>query len=138
MTAQARFQEVGESLSSRLWDIEQFSYDTFGALGGATVQLQTVNLETFQRLGAVAQSLNFILGDDPLGGRSIRADMLANFPLFLGAPRIQELSAGFDILTIDGGVGERSNMLLSGYYWGPAARNAPGGPQRPLTGLFGQ
>lgn len=34
------------------------------------------------------------------------------------------------------GVGFRSN--LSGYFWGPEAKSAPGGPQRPAGGLFRQ
>jgi len=138
VTAQVRFQAAGENLSSRLWSLEQFSLDTLGALGGIVVEVQTVNLETFERVGTVAQAVAFQMNDLPISGRAVKGSELSFLPWFLGAPRIEGLSAGLDIRTLDGGVGERTNQFLSGYFWGPAARNAPGGPQRPHTGLFGQ
>lgn len=137
MTAQVRFQETGEQLSSRLYSIEQVTYDTLVQTGSAAIMLRTVNLETFQRLGTFSQSIGFFLADDPAGGKSIRASDLVALPWYVGAPRIQGLASGFDVIDTDGGIGNRSDILISGYYWGPAARNAPGGPQRPTTGLFG-
>ncbi len=136
-TMEARVQETGESLSSRLWSIEQMTYDTLVSLAGVGLEVRSVNLETFQRLQVADFSRQLTLASFATGGRGIASRDLAAFPWFLGAPRIQGLAAGFDVVTTDGGIGERSNMLASGYYWGPAARNAPGGPQRPPTGLFG-
>lgn len=137
VTARAQFQVAGENLSSRLWNLEHLTVDTLGALGGIIIEATTVNLETFQRVGAVAQVVAFQMSDLPISGRAIKGDEFDVLPWFLGAPRIAGLVAALDIRSIDGGVGERTNAFMAGYFWGPAARNAPGGPQRPTTGLFG-
>jgi len=137
VTAEAIFQEAGESLSSRLWSLEQITYETLGVLGGSVIEVRTLNLETFQRAQVANQSWGLTLISLPSTGRAIIGREAAFLPWFLGAPRIEGLSAGLNIIAIDGGIGERSGMMLQGYYWGPAARNAAGGPQRPPTGLYG-
>lgn len=37
---------------------------------------------------------------------------------------------------VDNGNGEITGVVAYGYVWGARSSNAPGGPQRPLTGLF--
>lgn len=138
VTAEARFQETNESLSSRLWSMEQISMTQLGALGSPTIEIRTTNLETFQRQGVGNTGFTVRMVANPGTGRSLEGSHLTFLPWFLGAPRIENIAAGFEVLDADGGVGERTSMLISGYYWGPAARNAPGGPQRPVTGLFGR
>jgi len=136
VTAEVIFQEVGDPLSARLYSLETMTFDNLLASGASVIEVRTINLETFQRVAVFNQSISLILTNNPISGRSIDGRAYAVFPWFLGAPRLTG-SAGLDILAQDNGVGDRSNMLLSGYFWGPAARNASGGPQRPTTGLFG-
>lgn len=56
---------------------------------------------------------------------------------FLGElTRATAVAAQINVRIANPGVGPFLQSALVGYFWGPEAKSAPGGPQRPPTGLF--
>lgn len=138
VTAAIDFQTDTAALSSRMWSLEQLAVQKLNSLGSAAVQLIPRNMETFQRaqLPSTGWRLNLVSLPAVPGGRGLDPRDTGLFPIFFGAPRIAGVNAGFELVT-ENDLTNRLNVVAFGYFWGPGARMAPGGPQRPTTGPWG-
>lgn len=132
------FQTDTAALSSRMWSLEQLTVQSLNQLGSGAVQLIARNMETFQRAQLPSTGWRISLADLTTvpGGRAIDISSLGFLPLFFGAPRIAGVNAGLELIK-DNDLTNRLNIIAFGYFWGPGARTAPGGPQRPATGPWG-
>jgi len=138
VTAAIDFQTDSSALSSRMWSLEQLDIQKLNLIGASTVQLIPRNMETFQRQQLPSTGWRLAMTSLPTvpGGRALDARDTALFPIFFGAPRIAGVNCGFEIVA-DNDLTNRLNVVAYGYFWGPGARSAPGGPQRPATGPWG-
>jgi len=138
VTAAIDFQTDSAALSSRMWSLEQLQIQKLNTLGTTGLQLVPRNMETFER--NQLPIAGWRIGVDNLpggpGGRGLNARDMVLFPIFFGAPRIAGVNAGFEIVG-ENDLTNRLNVIAYGYFWGPGARTAPGGPQRPATGPWG-
>lgn len=134
---QVDVQTASAPLSARIFSVEAFNYtELTQAAGGGRGLVETRNMLRFQRLQVADFGWSFLAVNNR-DGRGIEGRDLAILPWFIGQPRGAGVAAGFDLRVDNGGVGQRSDLVVMGYFWEPEAANAPGGPQRPTTGLFG-
>lgn len=138
VTAAIDFQTATSALSSRMWSLEQLQVQTLNTLGGIALQLIPRNMETYQRDQLPITGWRITQDNLPAvpGGRGLNARDAIILPIFFGAPRIAGVNAGFEIVG-NNDLTNRLNVIAYGYFWGPGARTAPGGPQRPATGPWG-
>lgn len=136
LIAQIDFQKANTSLSSRLFSLEQMSL-VMSQNVSTFWDLHTFNLETFERLGIANRVWPLTLVQiSENTGDAIPLGELAGLPLFLGSPSVQGVAAGIDFRTSNQD-GPTFTAFCQGYFWGPGALTAPGGPQRPLRSMYG-
>ena len=121
------------TLSSKLFTVEAISYETNGS---------GVNVVRFNATGFIGQLggerrnvLSTLTQSNGNVGNSIQGRDLAALPKWLGSQRAVGQAATFQaVSTNENGV----DMIFeaSGYWWGPRAVLANGGPQRPPGGLY--
>jgi len=134
-----RFSSAGQPNVSNLWNIEQM------ILGMSTPSAQRVRMDfgnmDIQPVGISTGALTKLvsllledLGAAPASGAL--AKLKDDMPIFLGsAGKEVNGDVAWDVTNI---LNVSFNVFVQGYFWGPGAINAEGGPQRPATGLFGQ
>jgi len=123
---------------SLLWSLEQLVMDQSGVpgrdlridYGGFDIQpLQGSN-------GSLTKLIQLRMLDLPGFSTAVaitKSDV--GRPIFLGAARKDvNVDLAFDVVNTDG---SSLSVFAQGFFWGPAAVNAPGGPQRPLTSIYG-
>ncbi len=127
------FNQAGGPRSSRIYSLEQisiFSDDVVTRVG----RLEQVNLEgPANRVFRGIMGITLLLSVD---GISMNTQDEAFLPRFLGSQRDPALvaSIAFVIANIENVV---TTFEVAGYWWGPRSVLVPGGPQRPLNGMFG-
>jgi len=133
---QVTFQAVDEPAPSLIWSLEQFNLHS--TAGVETAKITITNMDRVPQLGAginLVRAYAIELVSTPIGAALALRDMVV--PIFLGQAidnnQISDLQ--FDAANSNGQV-----ILLhaQGYFWGPGAINAEGGPRRPLGSIFGQ
>lgn len=133
-----RFQLDEDAQISELFNLEQISFDVTSATNRDFL-LETVNMDTLsQNRRASPQRWQFITeGITTLAEGATELLKGSILPVWLGTPNREEGDAGLRILSANIDL-----MLyaatLQGYMWGPRAILAPGGPRRPVGGLFGR
>jgi len=138
MSINIRMSASAQPAVSLLWNLEQLVADStpdtnvtfrldFGGFDVQPLQGSTGSLTKLIQLNLA--SINNITGQAmPIEQTKV--------PIFLGAARKDvNVDLGFDKQNVDG---SSFSVFAQGYFWGPAAINAPGGPQRPLTSLYGR
>ncbi len=129
-----RFSSANEPNPSTLWNLEQLVANHSGT--SVVLRLDFGNMDflpfapsdgalTIQYQAALVPSLL---------GNVLNLDAI-QLPIFLGAAR-KEVNGdlAFDATNENG---SSLNIYAQGFFWGPEAVNAAGGPQRPSTGLYG-
>lgn len=134
-----RFSTATDPNVSTLWNLEQLTISS-GENGAATASLDYGNMDV-QPPGNSTGGLFkvYLIALPDFGAVSVLRSMdIARpaLPLFLGAAG-KEVN-GQLLFSTDNVLNASFTVAAQGYFWGPAALNAPGGPQRPATGLFGR
>lgn len=133
MAAQLDFTKVGSLFNSRFYSLEDFI---------ATKNQQTnvdAGLE-IRNMGDPGQSGNpriysaFFVTSNPLAVVQPQA-VVPLRGLFLGQQQLVSSVSGL-ILTLANSNGILVTMFAEGYFWAARAVNAPGGPSRPVQGLY--
>lgn len=133
---QIDFQKAFTRLSSRLFSLEQLAVD-FTVNTSNFWELRTFNMELFERQGIATRVWILPLLPRPNnGGDALPLGDLAGLPIFLGAPARAGVAAGVAVMT-DNQAAPTFTAFLQGFFWGPGALTAPGGPQRPPTSIYG-
>jgi len=137
MSVNIRFSSAAQPNVSLLWSVEQLLLSTT-ADGSKDVRIDFGNMDIIPielSTGArqkVARAQSSDMGNIAGGGMNLESG--TNTKIFLGAAG-KDVSGdlAFDADNIDA---SSLSVFVQGYFWGPAAINAPGGPQRPATGLY--
>jgi len=138
MQVSIHFQEAGDPRPSLIYSLEEMMI--FTTIGGAqSVRMNVFNMDdlpTGESTGSISTNYRFRLED--LGVLALGAalsDENSRLPIFLGSP-IKNANNATAVFAIDNIDAASLAVKAQGYYWGPAAINAMGGPQRPDTGLY--
>lgn len=136
MSVNIRFSSAAGPNVSTLWNLEQLMMHVTGASQDVRIDFGDMDRQPIgDSTGALFKIYQVNLADlgTAAGGRAMALPSLIA-PLFLGtADKGVNGDLAFDVDNEDG----TSFMVLAqGYFWGPGAVNAPGGPQRPATGLY--
>lgn len=139
MILQFNFQNSADPLSARLFSLEQFMLITDALAAVVTGwELQTSNLESFERAAILPRAWGIDMDRirPNAAGGSARLTNMQGLPIFLGAPVVGNAPAFISF------VSDNVNLIVmrafvQGYFWGPGASTAPGGPQRPLRSVYG-
>jgi len=139
MSINIRMSASAQPSASLLWNIEQFIVDT-SLNGPRDMRLDYGGFDIFPlqgSTGSVTKLMAVRLEDmgAGIGGGSTRMGSLG-LPIFLGSPR-KDVNVDLSLDT-DNSNGANLSWFVQGFFWGPGAVNAPGGPQRPLTSLYGR
>jgi len=138
-TLQFDFQKSTDPLSARLFSLEQFMLTSTSLPAAVTNwELQTFNLEAFERSAISPQVWGIEMERDRpnSAGAAAVLDSQSAMPIFLGAPIVASSASGFSFVT-DNQDGIVMRAFAQGFFWGPGALIAPGGPQRPLRSVYG-
>lgn len=133
-TIDIAFDASGANLSGRLYNIEQYeAFDSEGTLKVIRVQAENLGFPPFvlvqdwgiqmQVLSSSADVIAMVESTRQLSG------------VFLGR-QIDTVTAAFLSSRIANSNGDVFRVGAWGYMWSPRAINAPGGPRRPIDGLF--
>jgi len=139
MNLQLDFQKSTDPLSARLFNLEQFNLTSTSLEAAVTGwELQTFNLEAFERAAIPTRtwSVTMVRDRPNAQGAANRIEDLAGLPIFLGAPIAAGSASGISFVS-DNQDGVVMRAFAQGFFWGPAALIAPGGPQRPLRSVYG-
>lgn len=126
--------------SSLLYNLEQLMVQNSDSTS-INVGFNPANWDTITpgATGATADVTSFLLQSlSAVNGASFRGDngvMRQNNPLFLGQPRKNTVNTIIRFQTTNGTFS--LSIKAEGYYWGPEAVTAPGGPRRPVDSLYG-
>ncbi len=133
-----RMSAAAQPNPSTLWSLDQLAIDH--SVGGPLdirmdfggFDIQPPQGSTGSLVKTVSISLVDMGANAP--GSSLPLENLRR-PIFLGAARSDvNVDLSFDAENL---VGNSFGVFAQGFFWGPGAINAPGGPQRPLTSLYG-
>ena len=135
-----RMSSALEPAVSILWNIEQLVINHTG-LAGTVTRIDFGNMDrqaAENSTGALQKLFALPLLDfgASFAGSAIDATQRLNLPIFLGSAGKQvsgDLS--FDAPNTNA---TSFSVNVQGYFWGPGAINAPGGPQRPPNPLYGR
>lgn len=134
LTIAHEFKPAAQPANNLFYSLESFYVEL--SLGTSVeVTLRAVGITTTFGAGwrAIARA-------DPggSGSSSLRADEQRGFRgIILGqVTRLAATAARLTAEIANPGVGEFMNSTVMGYFWGPEAFSAQGGPQRPSQGLF--
>ena len=106
--------------------------------GGVNLRIDYGGFDVFPvgiSTSALVKLLHVQLNDlgTAAGGSGLKLEDSA-VPVFLGSARKDvNVDLSFDV---DNNDGLGFSVFVQGYFWGPGAVNAPGGPQRPVAGLY--
>jgi len=121
---------------SEFFNLEQMSID-IATDANVEVRMETLQMDQLS-VNRPASPQVWHLQLNGISGLATGAmPLLSNqLPLWLGSPAGGEGSSGlsFEFLNIDLRL---YAITIQGYMWGPRSVLAPGGPQRPIGGLFG-
>lgn len=135
-----RFSTATEPNPSTLWNLEQLLCAATANPLEVRVDFgnMDIELQAEESTGAFQKVYHIDLADLGVAatGRAMGLSVMAALPIFLGAAR-KEVNADLAFDT-DNNDGSSFSIMAQGYFWGPGAINAPGGPQRPVTGLYGR
>jgi len=130
------FQRDGDAQISELFNLEQMAVDTSTAVARGFT-LTALNLDSLSQNRPLTDVIWFF--QTVSDGLTLSAlDMDQNIlPLWLGTPNRFEGDSGLRLNT------PNIDLLLylvtlEGYMWGPRSVLADGGPQRPVSGMFGR
>ena len=137
MSVDIRFSATQLPNVSTLWNIEQLMMTHTGSSLRVRMDFGNMDLQpTGDSNGALLKLMEIDLDD--MGTAAVGRSMNARsrmFPLFLGsASKGVNGDVSFDLDNEDG---TSFSVMAQGFFWGPGAINAPGGPQRPATSLYG-
>jgi len=130
------FQRDDDAQVSELFNLEQISVDTTSATS-RDFTIQTLNMDNLapNRPASTQKWKSNSQFGSGLSNSAFDLDNANILPLWLGAPNRGEGDVGLrifwpniDLLLFA--------VTLQGYMWGPRSVLAPGGPQRPVGGLF--
>jgi len=135
MSVNIRFSSATEPNPSTLWNLEQLTVSHTGT--NTLFRMDLGNMDPFPigpSTGALRKEYEEILSAT-ISGRSTNTTAKI-LPIFLGAAgKAVNGDLAFDVTNVNA---TSLSVFAQGYFWGPEAINAPGGPQRPVTGLFGR
>jgi len=125
-----------EPFSAMMFTVEQYLYNDTGT-GTRNVLFEATGFEEHDPVGNRNVIFHVLSTPGPTAAFALRPVSFLQKPLFLGrADRRSGQDTQIRIITTNGdGIGFHADLF--GYYWGPGAMNAPGGPQRPPGSLFG-
>lgn len=138
MSINVRFSTGTEPNPSSLWNLEQLML-RHTAVTALNCRIDYGNMDVQPNngsTGALNKVYQLFLIDMGAVDTGAAGSLLSNqLPLFLGAARKEVNSdLAFDVNNVNAA---SFVVMAQGYFWGPGAINAPGGPQRPARGLFG-
>jgi len=139
MSVNIRFSASAQPASSLLWSMDQLIVDhTSGSVRDFRIDFGGFDLQPIQgSTGSLTKIIHFQiedLGSAVPGSAMSISDTIRH--IFLGSPRKDvNVDLSFDTDNVDA---NSFSVFVQGFFWGPAAINAPGGPQRPLTSLYSQ
>jgi len=129
------FQRANDAQISELFNLEQMTVDTT-ADASQEVLMQTVAMDTLAPNRPASDQLWSLNTDGLLGSVSaLLLDRGNGLPLWLGAPNRVE-GNGVLRFTMANTNLRLYAITVQGYMWGPRSVMAPGGPRRPIGGLF--
>ena len=123
--------------TSELFSLEQMSIDITSVLGvHQEGSIETFGMDTLAPNRDLSnQKWHFSLKAFNTS-TAMELDKSQILPLWLGAPNRIEGDSGLRLFFVNTNL-ILYQVILQGYMWGPRAVMAPGGPRRPVGGLFG-
>ena len=131
------FQRADDPQISELFNLEMLSFDTSQS-ASQNMMLETVAMDTLApNRPASSQRWQMLTVATSVGTSGLTLEKNNVLPLWLGSPSREEGQGVLRITT------PNVDLLLyaatlQGYMWGPRSVLAPGGPRRPVGGLFGK
>lgn len=137
-----RFQQILSPATSLLFSLDELVIGTnFNTLGNTLAGLMEVlGMDLLPQNGSTGAQLTiypFTL--IPFGAQRIGNGLDINsirLPLYLGQPI--KLASSRLLFEIANEVAQILSIKAGGYYWEAASINTPGGPRRPIDGLYSQ
>ena len=132
-----RISTAAQPSASLIWSMEQLAIHS-AVGGGVNLRIDYGGFDVFPvgiSTSALVKLLHVQLNDlgTAAGGSGLKLEDSA-VPVFLGSARKDvNVDLSFDV---DNNDGLGFSVFVQGYFWGPGAVNAPGGPQRPVAGLY--
>ena len=124
---------------TELYNLEQMAIDTTNAASVETAMMDVLNMDQLSFNRPLTDARYAIRLEDTISGFGVALrgiDGTPPLPIWLGAPSRVEGPKGlrfqFDNLDL-----QLYSIILQGYIWGPRSVLAPGGPRRPVGGLYG-
>lgn len=123
---------------TELYNLEQVAIDTTKATGSEAALMDVLNMDQLAFNRPLTDARYAILLADTISGFGVALleGGFAPLPIWLGAPSRVEGDKGlrfqFDNVDL-----QLYSIIIQGYIWGPRSVLAPGGPRRPVGGLFG-
>jgi len=136
MSINVRFSASAEATNSQMYSLEQLAIHATDA-AALPVRIDMGNFDATPSqgsTGAIFTTYTVTLVVSAGSGASLPLNAI-NLPLFLGAPR-KDINVDLSFDKVNDGVGSLA-VSAQGYFWGPGAINAEGGPQRPPSSLYG-
>jgi len=129
------FQGPGAQISE-LFNLEQLAIDT-NANTVEDIMIETIGMDTLAPNRLASPQKWSVTTDNVLGTDSaVRLNAAAQgLPLWLGAPSRQEGNGVIRFTFLNANL-RLYAITIQGMMWGPRSVLAPGGPRRPLSGLF--
>lgn len=138
LSVAARFQIAGSPNPSQLYSLETLMINRSGGVGTVNLRFQQQNMDNVPNMGsngALFHIYTMQVTDQIFGSEQAIFDASRFLPFFMGQPIDNNLSSGFQIDDANNNVGDLA-VRAGGYFWGPGSINAPGGPRRPIDGLY--
>lgn len=137
------FSRVGTSRPSQMYSLEALVIDqSINPQSEPFDSYALMEILRFDQLpaqgGTGAQFWWYGLHLKDIGGQRIGAAIQQEagyLPIFLGAPD-KQLLGSFILIEHNNFNGAIFSVKAEGYFWNPGAINAPGGPRRPIDGLY--
>jgi len=133
-----RFSTVAQPNVSLLYNLEQLMVAAPAAEGVIRLDFGGFDLQPLQgSTGSVSKLVALFLTDfSSVTASALQtSNLLGGKPIFMGSPRKDvNVDLSFDFTNANGA---NFAVFAQGFFWGPASINAPGGPQRPLTSVYG-
>ena len=124
------FAETAAAQNERFYNIEWLSWrhNINTALNGI------LNVINFQQSASRTFGLQIIASSANTGGAAANINALS-LPIWLGAQDNGATNARIEMAS-ENNLNDSQRLIAGGYWWGPEAILADGGPQRPQTSLF--
>jgi len=130
------FQGEGDERRSELFNIEQLSIDTSAGVDQPTL-MSTVSMDALARNRPASPQKWQMTTTTFEGESAIRLADTIGLPIFLGGPNLDNPPpAAFLRFQWDNINLRLYAITVQGFIWGPRSILAPGGPRRPIGGLF--